>query len=337
MPYSGLLRGSSPLLEAGFRRRSWNGENVKPRVLITSAGTPAGTALAAEFRSRGIPLLRADSRELPDGSGVSAVRVPPPADPEMIPVLRRIIAREGINLVIPAATGDLVQVSAARAGFGRDVRVIVADPGPVALANDRLFTAWQLRSAGVPVPRFGVPGDFADAGAAMAALDGPVVVRPRCSYGGDAVFVVDGTEDLKWAGLPDGRIVQEYIPGTEYAPMVYGTPAHNGVAPFAVVVEKTWLEGRGVLIRRVLAGEAMDVGNAAMAAVRALGLTGPVHVDVRRRADGTPVVLGVTACFGAYSESAPELLDAVLASFDLPAFNPASFRQGSGLCARVPV
>jgi carbamoyl-phosphate synthase large subunit len=64
-----------------------------------------------------------------------------------------------------------------------------------------------------------------------------------------------------------------------------------------------------------------------MAAVRALGLTGPVDVDVRRRADGTPVVLGVTARFGRNSGLAPEMLDAVLGAFALPSFNPASFRQ----------
>ena len=310
---------------------------MKPRVLITSVGSPAGTALAAQLRSRGIPFLGADIRELPDGSGISGVRVPPAADPEMMPVLRRIVAREGINLVIPAGSEELMQVSAARAGFGRDVRVIVGDPGPVALANDRLFTSWHLRSAGIPVPRFGVPGDYADARAAMAALDGPVVVKSRSYRGGCDVIVVDGSEDIDWGGLPDGQIVQEYIPGLEYAPMVFGTPAHNAASPFAVVVEKARIEGCGAVIRRVLAGEAMDVGDVATAAVRSLGLNGPVHLDVRRRADGTPVVLGVEARFGAYSESAPELLDAVLDAFNLPSFNPASFRQGTGAYASVLV
>ncbi|WP_426979535.1 ATP-grasp domain-containing protein [Pseudarthrobacter sp. O4] len=314
---------------------------MKPRVLITGAGGPAGLALAAQLRSRGIPFLGADARELPEGTGVTAVRVPPAADPELIPVLRRLVAREGINLVIPTSGEELMQVSAARAGFGRDVRVITGEPGPVAVASDRLFTAWLLRSAGVPVPRFGVPGDFAGANAAMAALDGPVVVKPRVSRGGCGVIVVDGSVDVDWAGLPDGQIVQEYIPGTEYVPVVFGTPAHNGTAPFAVVVEKTGRADQYVVnaiaVRRAAAGEAMDVGNVAMAAVRSLGLTGPVELTVRRRADGTPVVLEMNARFGAHSEAAPELLDAVLASFNLPSFNPASFRQGTGAYAHALV
>lgn len=315
---------------------------MKPRVLITGAGSFAGRALAAQLKSRDIPFLGADIRELPAGSGFTAVRVPPASDPEMVPVLRRLVAREGINLVIPAASEELTHLSAARAGFGRDVRVIVGDPGPVAMANDKLFTAWQLRSAGVPVPRFGVPGDFNDADHAMAALDGPVVVRPRVSRVGDSLIFVDGSHHVDWAALADGQIVQEYIPGTAYLPLVFGTPAHNGTAPFVIVAERTAsAEGNSGpaagSVRRVEAGEAIDVGNLAMAAVRSLGLTGPVELAVRRRDDGTPVVLDVTARFGASSESAPELLDAVLASFNLPSFNPASFRHGSGSYAYAVV
>ena len=311
---------------------------MKPRVLITAAGSPAGLALAAQLRSRGIPFLGADSHELPAGAGFDAVRVPPATDPEMVPVLRRLVAREGITLVIPTASEELIHLSAARAGFGPDVRVIVGDPGPVAVASDRLFTAWRLRSAGVPVPRFGVPGDFADADAAMDAMDGAVVVRPRVPRNGGPAVVIDGSWHVDWAALPDGQIVQEYLPGAEYLPMVFGTPPHNGTAPFVIVAERTGaVPGGAAEVRRAVAGQGIDVGNLAMVAVRSLGLTGPVELEVRRRADGTPVVLDVSARFGASSGSAPELLDAVLASFNLPSFNPASFRLPSGAFAHAVV
>jgi carbamoylphosphate synthase large subunit len=309
---------------------------VKPRVLITAAGTAAGLALAAQLRSRDIPFLGADSRELPAGAGFDAVRVPPATDPEMVPVLRRLVAREGITLVIPTASEELIHLSAARAGFGREVRVIVGDPGPVAFANDRLFTAWRLRTAGVSVPRFGVPGDFADVDAALDAMDGMLVVRPRVPRNGGPAVIIDGSQHVDWAALPDGQIVQEYIPGAEYIPMVFGTPPHNGTAPFVIVAERTTaVPGGAPEVRRALPGQGTDVGDLAMDAVRSLGLTGPVELEVRRRADGTPVVLDVSARFGASSGSAPELLDAVLASFNLPSFNPASFREGCGAFAHA--
>lgn len=314
---------------------------MKPRVLVTGAGGPAGRAVAAQLKARGIPVLGTDVRELPAGAGITAVPVPPASDPELVSALRRLVVQDGIDLVIPTVSEELPQLAAFKAAFGPEVRVIIGDPGPVAVANDKLFTAWQLQSAGVPVPRFGVPGDFADAEAAMAALGGPVVVKPRVSRGGRGVIVIDGSADVDWHHLPDGQIVQEFIPGVEYGPMVFGTPAHNSTAPFVVVVEKTQLAqgnvGNAVATRRTEAGEAIDVGNVAMAAVRSLGLTGPVDVDVRRRADGTPMVLEVNARFGANSAQAPELLDAVLASFALPSFNPASFRQSIGAYANVLV
>lgn len=314
---------------------------MKPRVLVTGAGGPAGRAVAAQLKARGVPVLGTDIRELPAGAGLTVVPVPPASDPDLVSVLRRLVVQEAINVVIPTVSEELPQLAAFRSAFGAEVRVIIGEPGPVALADDKLFTAWRLHSAGVPVPRFGVPADYADANAAMAALGGPVVVKPRVSRGGRGVVVIDGSTEVDWHHLPGGQIIQEYIPGAEYGPMVFGTPAHNGAEPFVVVVEKTELAhgniGNAVATRRTDAGEAIDVGNVALAAVRSLGLTGPVDVDVRRRADGTPVVLEVNARFGANSAQAPELLDAVLASFALPSFNPASFRQSTGAYAHVLV
>ena len=46
----------------------------------------------------------------------------------------------------------------------------------------------------------------------------------------------------------------------------------------------------------------------AVKACHALKLKGPIDLDVRRMADGHPVVLEVNARFGANSSLAPELL-----------------------------
>jgi carbamoylphosphate synthase large subunit len=302
-----------------------------PRVLVTGIGGAAGRAVAAQLSVRGIPVLGADVREVPGAAGVEAVRIPPAGDPDWIPALRRLIDARSLNVVIPTLTEELPPLAAARAGFAESVRLIVADPGPVAVAGDRLFTAWTLHAAGIPVPRFGVPSDFAAAPASVAALDGPVAVKARLAQAGNGVRVLAEAGTVDWGLLPDGQIVQEFIPGAAYAAMVFGTPVRNAMAPFAVVVEQPTpgrpTPGSGGAGRRLAVSEGADVGKLALAAVRVLGLTGPVDVDIRRRADGTPVVLGVRAHFGVSSDCAPELLDAVLATFLLPSFNPASFRR----------
>ncbi|WP_427019310.1 ATP-grasp domain-containing protein (plasmid) [Pseudarthrobacter sp. P1] len=288
------------------------------RILVTGIGGPAGRAVATALHARGIHVMGTDIIDVPAPDGVRVVQVPPATDPDAVDALRRLIAEEGITVLIPTVSDELPRISAARAWFGDNVHVAISAPGPVSLANDKLLTAWVLDAAGVPVPRFGVPGDFADAGVAMAALGAPVVVKPRISRGGRGVLVIDSPDAVDWDALPAGMIVQEFIPGTEYGPMVHGTEQGSPDTPFAVVFEKTELAqgiiGNAVAGHRVGAEDAADVGTAALAAVRALGLAGPADVDVRRRADGTPAVLEVNARFGANSAFAPELLDAVLAS-----------------------
>jgi len=60
---------------------------------------------------------------------------------------------------------------------------------------------------------------------------------------------------------------------------------------------------------------APDVADLAVSAARAMGLYGPLDIDVRRRDDGTPVVLEINARFGANVARAPEVLEAMLASY----------------------
>ncbi|MEC5182146.1 hypothetical protein [Arthrobacter sp. CG_A4] len=320
-----------------------------PRILVTGVGSAAGCAVAAQLSARGIPVLGADNSDVPGPDGAETVRIPPPGDPDWVPALRRLIDARSLNVVIPTLSEELPYLAAARAGFAEGIRLIVADPGPVALANDRLFTAWTLHAAGIPVPRFGVASDFAAAPASLAALGGPVVLNPRSAQAGQGVQVLAEAGAVDWGLVPEGQIVQEFIPGTSYLAMVFGTPVHNAMAPVAVVFEQTGPRrpgsgggdsgstdsGGGGTGRRVAAGEAAGIGKLALAAVRVLGLTGPVDVEIRCRADAAPVVLGVSAHFGASSASAPELLDAVLATFLLPSFNPASFRRCPAVYARV--
>src|SRR5690606_39139068 len=103
-------------------------------------------------------------------------------------------------------------------------------------------------------------------------------------------------------------------PGAVSCPQVYQPPTTGETQ--VVVLEKTGRKqgrvGNATTVTRLPEGDAADVADVARAATEALGLVGPLDMDVRRLGDGTPVVLEVNARFGAVSASAPELLDAVL-------------------------
>lgn len=286
------------------------------RVLVTGAGGPAGRSLLSQLAERGISAIGVDMEPVTDVPAERIYRVPAAVDPAMMPALREITEREGVTLIIPTVSEELPHLAAASHQFGAGVAVCVADPGPVAVAHDKLRTAVWLRARGVPVPSFATPEDYRSTAAAFMALGGPLVVKPRISRGGRGVRLADHADQLAWATVGPGDLVQRFLPGTEYAAAAYlGRPGADE-APLVAVLEKIELAagrvGNGVTVRRLLDGEADDVAAVAVAAVAALGLHGPVDVDVRRDVDGVARVLEVNARFGAHSASVPELLDRVL-------------------------
>lgn len=185
------------------------------------------------------------------------------------------------------------------------------NPGPIATAHDRLLTAWGLWSHGIAVPDFGVPSDFVGAAARPAFLRGPVILRPRWADSDYATVLIDNPEEVDWASMGDDLLVQKFVAGPAYKAVTYRPPTGRG--RLTTVLEETILDDGEIATACVAGTSAVpEVERVAQAAVRALGLTGPVEVSLRAGADSAPVVLDVRACFGPHSHLVPELLDAVL-------------------------
>lgn len=284
------------------------------RVLVTGIGGPAGRALAAQLVRSGAVTFGVDMVAI-DLADVQTFRVPPAADVRLLPALRRIIRDQRIDVVLPTVSEELTLIASVKAELGAEV--VIADPHSVWLANDKLMTMLRLASRGVSIPRYGTPGDFRDAEDALRELGTPMIMKPRVSRGGRGVVVVTDPSQVDWVGVEDTHILQEFAAGQEYAPVVFGTRDASDTA-FVVVLEKTGLAagnvGNATGVRRVETGDHDDVAELARATVEALDLVGPVDIDIRRLADGQPVVLEVNARFGANSEAAPELMQRVLSA-----------------------
>ncbi|GHH77681.1 ATP-grasp domain-containing protein [Promicromonospora soli] len=312
-------------------------------VLVTGAGGPAGRALGAQLTSRA-----AEGADL-TWVGVDIVPVTDPSFPvtDLAPRadafdyatgMRDLIDKYAPDLVLPTVQDELPQVAVLAQALGRRAgrsapatsraadtsgTVVIAAPGSTAIAADKLLTMLALDRSGVPIPRYALATDFAGSRDALAWAGGPIVVKPRVSRGGRGVRLIEshtgpaGTAD--WADLDASWIVQSFACGTEYGPQVYRSPTGHSTV---VVLEKTALKqgrvGNAAAVVRPLAGAAPDIEETARQAVEALGLVGPVDLDIRRDATGAPVVLEVNSRFGANSAHAPELLDAVLAQWGPP-------------------
>ena len=171
------------------------------------------------------------------------------------------------------------------------------------------MTATVLAHAGLGVPSTALASDGQRR---VDELGRTVVSKPRVGRGGRGVEVLEAPIDIE--SVPCGNVLQAFASGDEYDVNVWidAHPRHDK----SIVLVKTGLAqgnvGNATGVRRDCSPGVDDVAALALHAARAIGLTGPVDIDVRRLADGSPVVLEVNARFGANSAHAPELVDALV-------------------------
>ncbi|MDR6986415.1 carbamoyl-phosphate synthase large subunit [Paenarthrobacter nitroguajacolicus] len=294
------------------------------RVLVTGVGGPAGLSLARQLMDQGHWVLGVDMQKVLPSAADAVSMVSPSSAPGYLWELRGLVAAHGIELMVPTVSDELVLVAEAREDFAPGVDILIADPAAVRIANDKYLTMKCLANANVAVPDFALPGDFSSYHEAMARLGGSLVVKPRVSRGGRGVEVLERGADggrraaRVWSTLDDSWIVQRFAPGSEYAPVVFRSAVEEEQDDLVVVLEKTELKhgrvGNALSVRRVASPDVHDVSRLAESAAAALGLTGPVDIDIRRMRDGRPAVLEINARFGANSAYAPELVEHVLQS-----------------------
>lgn len=280
---------------------------MKPTALVTGVGGPAGRAGAAWLAERGYRVVGTDIREVP--SPASLLRVVPLArDPAFPAALLAVAAEERAAIVIPTVTEELPVVARLRPELrARGIACTVSDLPGVDVAGDKLLTAERLRAGGVAVPDT-FPGATPRA-ALLAGLGLPLLSKPRFGRGGRGVQLHRREEEVARADA-DEVVWQRFLPGEEYDVNLF--LERDGSAPAAVVLRKTGLKeglvGNATGVERVDRPEVAALG---VAAGRALGLSGPLDVDIRMGTDGVPAVLEVNARLGANVLSAREVLEAL--------------------------
>ena len=123
-------------------------------------------------------------------------------------------------------------LSMLRLGYGRHRRLVCAALTEqtsvigVDIAADKMLAKRLLAEAGIPVPEGMVAWSGQEAAAALDALGGPVVIKPRTGNHGTNVIVgvttADGAADAytQAAGEHGAVIVEKFMPGTDYRVLV---------------------------------------------------------------------------------------------------------------------
>jgi len=274
-------------------------------ILVSGVGGPAGSNVAKLLLDRGFDVVGTDMRDI-EFPGRVFCRVPSAADADYLNATREIAAREKAVLFIPTVSDELTIVAAGWHG----IPAVISAAEAVETANDKYQTAVALSTVGVPVPRFALPSQFHSPQELSEQIGWPCISKPRIGRGGRGVLIREIVDWPEVSVLGDDYILQEFASGIDYAPNVFIDPNGNDLA---VVLEKTELKegrvGNASSVRRV---DDAVVGEVAIAAARAAGLTGPQDVDIRKCSDGHPVVLEINARFGANIRFAQEVLDATL-------------------------
>jgi carbamoylphosphate synthase large subunit len=268
-------------------------------ILVTGCGGPAGRAVRDLLIRRGHCVIAVDKEP---SVADHIIRVPPANDPNFVTEMEKIALNFNCNLVIPTVSEELpVLADQWNASW---IPIVLSSLRSVLIADDKFTTCGHLKFKGIAVPKYRLPSWEMD------GLGWPLISKPRIGRGGRGVVLHENEATL--AGLDDEYVLQEFIRSSEYAPNVY---CKNGKS-FAVVLKKTKLKqgivGNALAVERV---NEPDIAELAIRAAKAIGLTGPADIDIRRRSDGTPVVLDVNARFGANLGYAPEVLDAALEDY----------------------
>jgi len=275
-------------------------------ILITGVGGPAGRATTSHN------VVGVDMQEVALADIDSFELVPAANDPDMINQLAALVDHYDVDLLIPTVADELPMVAkASQLGQLSNAQVVISPLEAVEKCFDKLLTMRALREAGVSVPPFGLPSDFTSSYDVFEQLGGAIITKPRVARGGRGFAIHTSPEKFQLESYDDSYIIQAFAPGEEFAPMVYiGDQPGNETVSIVAKTQEEFCETAAPIVR----ANALDVALLAVKACHALKLKGPIDLDVRRMADGHPVVLEVNARFGANSSLAPELLAEVLKS-----------------------
>ncbi len=278
-------------------------------ILVTGVGGPAGKNVSEMLIQRGYRLVGVDMQPVEMDSLVY-YHVPAALERDYLVRMLKIARQEKPVMIIPTVTEEL-PVMADKWRWGDEFPVLVSPYPGIVMANDKYLTCQALSAKGVSVPRFSLPSQVESADDLADRIGWPCISKPRVGRGGRGVAIREEKDFYLIQSMSDDYILQEFAGGTDYAPNVYIGDQGQGTV---VALEKTELKqgviGNALSVRRV---EDADVSSLAYEAANALGLRGPVDVDIRRRQDGQPVVLEINARFGANIRHAPEILERMMA------------------------
>jgi carbamoylphosphate synthase large subunit len=278
------------------------------KILITGIGGPSGKATASFLKANKISFIGVDmnpeiGKEYPNQFFV----VPPAIDNEFIPRLLEIAKREGVKLIIPTVDEEFIPIITNIKLFkDAGINLIVSSLDTVRICRDKHMTADFLNKRGIQVPRTMLCGNVTNE--EIEQIGCPLIVKPRSGRGGKGITVFKTEPELREciSNFDSSFMIQEFIDGQEYDVNMF---IHDGKVLVNQVLLKTELEhgNYGNATKTVPIRDAV-VEEVASKVAKVLHAEGPIDIDIRKTADGSPYVLEINPRIGANLLKAPNVL-----------------------------
>jgi glutathione synthase/RimK-type ligase-like ATP-grasp enzyme len=211
-------------------------------VLLTLGRLPKALDLARGFAKAGCRVLVAE----PYGwtlAGASRhvareFKVPAPVKSKAayLEALAHIVAREGVDLVVPVSE-ETMHVAHLAGVLPEGVRLFTMPPAAVLAFHDKARFVSKAAAMGLAVPESAPLGS--PEGEALAA-SGPVVVKPVYSCSGNGLSILRGGEPLPPADRAQPAVVQRFVEGREHSTC---TIAHAGRVVATMVYRGALMSG----------------------------------------------------------------------------------------------
>ncbi|TFH41501.1 MAG: ATP-grasp domain-containing protein [ANME-2 cluster archaeon] len=221
----------------------------KINIIVTAVGAPGAPGIIKSLRMNGERILNIIGTDMnPESVGLSMVDkfyvVPPGTSPEFIPAMLEIAEKEGVDVILPLATYELMSFSENKAKFENiGVTVLVSDPVPLEIANNKGKLYEFLEKKGILVPKYKKVDNFHQFEKYVYELgypNVPVCIKPQVSKGSRGFRILNDNIDkldllmnhkpdtsittleemqltLKNANPFPKMVVMEYLPGKEYS------------------------------------------------------------------------------------------------------------------------
>ena len=284
---------------------SYKNTRNQNHILVTGIGGPAGRSAITYLQKNGYAVIGTDMQTVHSIADVF-IDVPAATDPSFIQTMLKIVLEKEVSLLIPTVSEELPVFARNKAAFtSLGCMVMIGSYQAIEVANDKLETVRILNLYNLATPHT-LTSDTRHT-KVCEVLGLPLIAKPRISRGGRGIKLYASLEELS-REQRNNIIYQQFVNGEEYNANLYIN--HRGKLKSCVVLRKTELRegvvGNALAVERV---QREDVARLGWHACEAIGLTGPVDVDIRIDTTDVPLLLEINARLGANVLSASEILD----------------------------